>query len=106
MIKEVSTQGDLRLYVEARTIGEAVGLPDDTPVSYKGQSSLEEVMSGLAAFASQLNRTVESFAADKVTVQFGCEVGMETGQLFAIIGKAGAKSTIDVTLEWTKPQVE
>jgi hypothetical protein len=36
----------------------------------------------------------------KVAVEFGCEVGVESGQLTAILVKGTAKANLKVTLEW------
>jgi hypothetical protein len=41
--------------------------------------------------------------AHKVSVEFGCEFAVESGGFIAVIGKASAKSTFTVGLEWTKP---
>ncbi|VVJ18360.1 Uncharacterised protein [Amycolatopsis camponoti] len=36
----------------------------------------------------------------KVGVEFGCEIGVESGQLTAILVKGTAKANVKVTLEW------
>ncbi|QXV59141.1 CU044_2847 family protein [Amycolatopsis sp. TNS106] len=36
----------------------------------------------------------------KVAVEFGCELGVESGKLTAILVKGTAKATVKVTLEW------
>ncbi|MET7989727.1 CU044_2847 family protein [Amycolatopsis sp. NPDC005232] len=36
----------------------------------------------------------------KVTIEFGCEVGLESGKLTAILVKGTAKANLKVTMEW------
>jgi hypothetical protein len=38
--------------------------------------------------------------ASRVTLEFGCDIALESGSLVAAIGKASAKSAFKVTLEW------
>lgn len=38
---------------------------------------------------------------DKITVEFGCEVGVESGRLTAVLVKGSAKANIKVVAEWT-----
>ena len=65
--------------------------------------SLQAVLGDLAAFARELGSHLQDTKASKVSVEFGCELAVETGGFVAVIGKAGAKSTFTVGLEWTKP---
>ena len=46
---------------------------------------------------------MQSTDASKVSVQFGCEVLVESGQFVAVIGRASSKAAITVGLEWDKP---
>jgi hypothetical protein len=62
---------------------------------------LEDVLSGVRLFARQLNEVLRESGAKKATVEFGCEVGVEAGgALVAVLGKASAKSSLKVCLEW------
>ncbi|GAA2244395.1 CU044_2847 family protein [Streptomyces indiaensis] len=68
-----------------------------------GRPRLEQLLDGLAGFAQEIAGRLQSTDASKVSVQFGCEVMVESGQFIAVIGKASSKSTITVGLEWDKP---
>nr|WP_246260446.1 CU044_2847 family protein [Streptomyces typhae] len=68
-----------------------------------GRPRLEQLLDGLAGFAQEIASRLQSTDASKVSVQFGCEVIVESGQFVAVIGKASSKSTITVGLEWDKP---
>lgn len=65
--------------------------------------SLEALLGDLAAFARKLGSELRNTEASKVSVEFGCEFAVESGGFVAVIGKASAKSTFTVGLEWTKP---
>ncbi|MEU6731950.1 CU044_2847 family protein [Streptomyces physcomitrii] len=65
--------------------------------------SLDQVMSGLAEVARTLGNQIRHSEASKVTMEFGCDMALESGALIAAIGKASAKSAFKVTLEWEKP---
>ncbi|MFC8090430.1 CU044_2847 family protein [Streptomyces sp. NPDC057301] len=71
-----------------------------------GRPRLEQLLDGLAGFAQEIAGRLQSTDASRVSVQFGCEVMVEAGQLIAVIGKASSKSTITVGLEWDKPTSE
>ncbi|MGW5702124.1 CU044_2847 family protein [Amycolatopsis japonica] len=43
---------------------------------------------------------------DKVAVEFGCELGVESGKLTAILVKGTAKATVKVTMEWKPGESE
>jgi hypothetical protein len=38
---------------------------------------------------------------NKIAVEFGCEVGVESGKLTAVLVKGSAKANIKVVAEWT-----
>jgi len=62
---------------------------------------LEDVLKGIRTFARQLNDVLQESGAKRATVEFGCEIGVESGgALVAVLGKATAKSSMKVTLEW------
>ena len=65
--------------------------------------SLQAMFGDLAAFARGLGSELQDSGASKVSVEFGCEFAIESGGFVAVIGKASAKSTFTVGLEWTKP---
>ncbi|NUT21394.1 MAG: hypothetical protein HOV77_19645 [Hamadaea sp.] len=65
---------------------------------------LEQIIPGLCAFAGELIRQIQEHDARKLTLEFGCNFGMESGRLVAILGKASVHSSIKVGLEWTREQ--
>jgi hypothetical protein len=65
--------------------------------------SLQGALDDLAAVARELGSRLQDAAVSKVSVEFGCEFAVESGGFVAVIGKASARSTFKVGLEWTKP---
>lgn len=65
-----------------------------------GKPTLEQVLDGLAGFAAEVASRLKSTDATRVGVQFGCDIGVESGSLVAVIGKASVSSSITVSLEW------
>ncbi|MGW3038380.1 CU044_2847 family protein [Streptomyces sp. NPDC001178] len=101
-----------RIYLSARqapSADEASGRtrPDgeeqEISARWTGRPRLEHLLDGLAGFAQEIAGRLQGTNASKVSVEFGCEVMVESGQFVAVIGKASSKSTITVGLEWDKP---
>src|SRR5262245_59435137 len=86
------------------------GLPvDDTESGERDVAGVsprfDRVVEGIRAFAHEFVGVVKESGAAKMAVEFGCEIGVESGgALVAILGKATGKSSLKVTLEWASPQ--
>ncbi|MFI5610685.1 CU044_2847 family protein [Amycolatopsis sp. NPDC051903] len=92
---------------------EVEGRPMYAEVELVGEQD-EEVASRLFAFGeftdhlTSLTQSVTEAVTSgltkvkpsKVAVEFGCEVGLESGKLTAILVKGTAKANLKVTLEW------
>ncbi|MFI0962952.1 CU044_2847 family protein [Streptomyces sp. NPDC021080] len=92
------TQDGVRIHVFAdSTESEAGG--EETEISAR-RPDLGHVMSGLNTVARAMGEQARQSTASKVTVEFGCDIALESGSLVAAIGKASAKSAFKVTLEW------
>ncbi|MGW3038166.1 CU044_2847 family protein [Streptomyces sp. NPDC001178] len=103
--------GGQRIYLSVQQATSAEGTDrktahnDEEEIGFRrpGRPRLEQMLDGLAGFAQEIASRLQSTDASKVSVQFGCEVLVESGQFVAVIGKASSKSTITVGLEWDKP---
>ncbi|MEU4218974.1 CU044_2847 family protein [Actinoplanes sp. NPDC026623] len=91
------TAGDDRIYLSVRQLGAA---GDEREVSAR-IPSFDEVVAKVTALACGAVDGLRNTGASRVTLEFGCEVGVEAGQLIAIIGKATGKSTFKIGLEWS-----
>ncbi|MFI6251705.1 CU044_2847 family protein [Streptomyces sp. NPDC051016] len=65
--------------------------------------TLEQALDGLMGLARAMGARLQESNASKVTVQFGCEFALESGTFVAVVGKASARSTFAVGLEWERP---
>ncbi len=66
--------------------------------------SLEDFTGSLRAITETVSEAIKN-GLDKVkpkkfTVEFGCEVGVESGHLTAVLVKGSAKANIKVVVEW------
>ncbi|MFE2675328.1 CU044_2847 family protein [Streptomyces hygroscopicus] len=92
------TQDGVRIQVFAGSAEAAVD-GEETEIGAR-RPGLDQVISGLNAVARAVGEQARQSTASKVTLEFGCDIALESGSLVAAIGKASAKSAFKVTLEW------
>jgi hypothetical protein len=92
------------LYIAARDVNvdDPFSAPRETQIVAR-ERRFEAVLEGVAGFAKQVVTTMQITEASKVTIQFGCEIAVESGSFVAVIGKGAAKTTMTVSLEWASP---
>jgi hypothetical protein len=89
---------DRTFYVEARPLG---GGDEEVAGRLLKFDGFTETLSKVAnAVTDAVQAGLNKVKPDKVTVEFGCEVGTESGQLTAILLKGTAKANLKVTMEW------
>lgn len=96
MLIPVMVDGD-RAYMSVRRLDRA---GDEDEIAAR-LPSFDEVVGKITAVASGAVGSLRATGASKVILEFGCEIGVEAGQLIAIIGKASGKSTFKIGLEWS-----
>jgi hypothetical protein len=62
----------------------------------------EEFAEALTAIASSVAKSLERVRPKKAVIEFGCEVGIASGKLTAILVKGTAKANFKVSLEWSE----
>jgi hypothetical protein len=84
----------IQLWVEARALGgeEDVGIGDAL--------KFEEVTQVIGAIATGLKQTFETVKPKKAAVEFGLEVGLESGKLTTLLVQDSVKANLKITLEW------
>lgn len=91
---------DAVLYVDALSLTDAT---EATEVEVSGGApSSRQVLKVIRRFAEELTEELGGTDATKVTVEFGCEIAVESGTVFAVLGKASTKSALKVVLEWDR----
>ena len=88
--------GNQVIRIEARPVGSAEqDIKVGQILSFDGLvKSIEEVSNGLAAALRKAN-------PDRAAIEFGVDVGVESGALTALIVKGTGTATLKVTLEWS-----
>jgi hypothetical protein len=101
--------GGCRLLLAAHDVSGGDLADDDTEVEIASHPArdrmLNGMLDGLAAFATEVVTRFEPTSASKVSVQFDCDVALESGTLVAVVGKASWQRTFSVTVEWTRQLV-
>lgn len=93
---------DAILYVNALPLTDAT---EATEVEVSGRApTSRQVLKVIRRFAEELTEELGGTDATKVTVEFGCEIAVESGTVFAVLGKASTKSALKVVLEWDRPR--
>ncbi|MEV6527552.1 CU044_2847 family protein [Longispora sp. NPDC051575] len=95
--------GGRKVYLAVQQIGGPVDPGDEREIAARGPA-LVDVVAGLTDFVEQFSGRLQRTDASRVTLEFGCEFAVESGSFVAVIGKASARSTFKVGLEWTKPE--
>jgi hypothetical protein len=95
--------GEHVVYFAARDLGPVPGdLGDEREIAAR-VPSLHQVIGGLTEFVREFSDGLGQTDASKISLKSGCEIALESGSFVAVMGKASAKSTLKVGLEWTKP---
>jgi Trypsin-co-occurring domain 1 len=80
--------------IEVAAIGE-------TRVSTAQQYDFDDFAGSLEALAGSLRTAIGKIAPKKAVLEFGVEVGVESGKLTALLVKGSGKANLKVTLEWS-----
>ena len=87
--------GDGRIVaVEARNVS------PEHPVGIRNVLSFDGVTDSIEAVSSRVTRALEKVKPDRATVEFGVDVGVESGGLTGLIAKGTGTATLKITLEW------
>jgi Trypsin-co-occurring domain 1 len=81
--------------IEARDLGGA------TKVGAFDSQSFKDLTKSIEAIAATFRESLERIEPRKASIEFGIEVGLESGQLTALICKGSGKANIKVALEWS-----
>jgi hypothetical protein len=64
----------------------------------------KEVIDTIKSIAQDVRTSITSAHPHKASVEFGIEVGIESGALSALLVKGTSTGNLKVTLEWTSEQ--
>jgi hypothetical protein len=80
-------------------------LDRERPVSMRPILEPQEfsgLMKAVEGIASGVADTMEKLRPSEASVEFGLELGVESGQLTALLVKGSAKGNLKITLTWTR----
>jgi NTP-dependent ternary system trypsin peptidase co-occuring protein len=93
-IVPVVLESGARLQIEVRALSggrEEVGVVD---------AAFKDLTDSIEAIASALGQSLERIKPKKAEVEFGLEVGIESGKLTALICKGSGKANLKITLNF------
>lgn len=80
---------------------------DDSPVATTNRDisgpelpDLESVWEKVAEISRGIAEKLKAAQAKKATVEFGIEIGLESGNFTAMLVKGSGKANVKITLEW------
>ena len=93
----VGSDGKQLFRIEARETG------GREKVSVLGGFSEAELKDAIETVARVVGDVLAKSAPTKATAEFGIELGIESGQLTALICKGSGKANLKIALEWSAP---
>ncbi|MGW7047839.1 CU044_2847 family protein [Streptomyces avermitilis] len=89
------------VYLSVQRLGATAGGSESEIAARR--PTLEEAVDSLVGVARAVGTRLQQTGSAKATVEFACEFAVESGTLVAVLGKATARSTFKVALEWVAP---
>lgn len=84
--------------VEVTPIGEQP-VSSETRLFRKATSVIKSIADDIAGTLKDIQQDVKP---DKFSVTFGLEIGVESGELTALLVKGTGKANLEITMEWGK----
>jgi hypothetical protein len=91
-----------RVRVEATPIKRS-GDSDVAFESVKEALATDEIREAIEGIAEMVAGGFRKIAPQKASIEFGLEVGLESGKLTALWVKGSGKANLKITLEWSHP---
>ena len=95
---EVQLPNGASMYVTAKEI-EGAGATKTSTAGY----DFRNVIDALTGLSDVVRSAFASAAPHKTTVKIGIELSVKSGKLTALLVEGGAKGSLDITLEWQRP---
>lgn len=95
----VKLEDDSEIKIEATLLGGEADASSPDMFSFTSITSQIEVMS------KQLQEAVISVKPTKASIEFGINVGVESGKITSFLVKGAANANVKITLEWEEKDV-
>lgn len=99
--------GGAKIQVEVTRLDQSIlgksspGAGRNQEVSIAPTPNLETVWEMISQISNGLGEKLKAAQAKKAIVEFGIDIGLETGQFTALLVKGSAKANVKITLEWS-----
>jgi hypothetical protein len=90
-----------KLHVEVTDLNEP-GAEGDTERAVAGFAGLplKHLMDPIEGVSQEIAKVLNRIGPKKASIEFGIEVGLEAGQLTALLVKGNGKANLKITLHW------
>jgi hypothetical protein len=88
------------IWAEAETIGEITGRVDVARISDARPFSIDVIRTAIEGLSHVVQEALASAKPDRATVEFGLEVGVESGKLTALWVKGTGTANLKISLTW------
>jgi Trypsin-co-occurring domain 1 len=93
-IVETTLENGVALYIEATPLGGEQLIGTGLPHSF------QEVTNVIEGLSESLITTLKKVQPRKASVEFGLEIGIESGTLTSLLVKGSGDANLKITLEW------
>jgi hypothetical protein len=82
---------------------EEIGSRDDAPVEVevsRGDFNMDDICSIVRTVVHSVREGISEIKTKRTVLEFGVEIGAESGHLTAFIVKGSGKASLKITVEW------
>jgi hypothetical protein len=90
--------GDVTVHIQV--LNDAMIDPYSEREIASSEYQLNGLLAGISAFAGAAMSELAQHSPARVSIEFGCNISIEAGQLIAFICKSSLQSSIKVGIEW------
>ncbi|WP_013323976.1 CU044_2847 family protein [Gloeothece verrucosa] len=85
---------------EVTIMVEATPLNEEVDVNIVDEFDFSEVTDAIEAIATSMTTSFNKIKPKKATVEFGLEIGVNSGKLTTLLVKSCSRTNLKITLEW------
>ncbi len=102
-IVQTTLPNGAKLQIRATQLQAVIGEDKEEKVAYEPQiPSFQSVTNAIEGIAEQVVTALKKVKPSKTTVELGLEVGVEAGQLTAVLVKGSGAAHMTVIFEWSE----
>jgi hypothetical protein len=90
------SNGGGTIYIEAREVGPPRKQVSSKPEDYQ----FDRLTDSIESIATRVTDALRNVKPQKATVEFGIDVGVETGGLTGLLARGKGNASLTITIEW------